>query len=368
MSTKRESERDRLEKKRQANIEMLRIILMCTIPLYHLMLYNGVLFRDFQGNVLLGLIFSVGGAIPADYAFMAISAYFLQRDGTRFQIQRVLRFAALLITMYVIKAGILRGLFGFHNTEYFVDFFLMEGAWWYAKGYLVLLCIYPFLNQFLERVSKRILIGTAAILGMGIQAACIWNKMNLAADLAAFVFVYIVMGLLRKKEYRSYLGIRVTKRSMIGFTVVCYLVLLALGICIRIPQGVMSGSIGIEILKRIIGRYNLIAAFMGIAVFLAARLVNIEPARWIYRLSASTSYVFLLHDPVMGVFWYFGKCWNDLAGYSSGAFLVWTTLYLVTCFGIALIVEQVYQSWIAPLWEKLIQRVCVRWKEERTEK
>lgn len=347
-----------MECKRQANIELFRIILMCTIPVYHLMLYNGVLFRDFQGTVLLGLALSVGGAIPADYAFMAISAYFLQKNGTSFQLPRVLRFAALMITMYVIKAGILRGLFGFHNTEYFIDLFLMKGAWWYATGYLLLLCIYPFLNRFLEKASKPVVMCCTIILGMGLFAACIWNKTNVAADLVAFVFVYFVMGLLKKKEYQSYMGIQVTRRNMIGCVIICYLILLGIGICTRMPQAIWADSIGTQILKRIIGRYNLLAAFMGIAAFLAARLVKIPPFRWIYRISASTIYVFLLHDPVMGVFWYFGKCWNNLAEYPYGAFLIWTGVYLVTCFGVALVVEQIYRKGIAPVWEKLIRRIC----------
>jgi hypothetical protein len=52
-------------KDRKSNFELLRIILMCTIPIYHLMVYNGVYYVD-NANGILALIFTVGGAIPAD--------------------------------------------------------------------------------------------------------------------------------------------------------------------------------------------------------------------------------------------------------------------------------------------------------------
>ena len=62
-----------------------------------------------------------------------------------------------------------------------------------------------------------------------------------------------------------------------------------------------------ELTKRLMGRYSLPAAILGIVLFFAVREIQIQPRLWITVLADTTMYVFLLHDTVMGVFWYFGN-------------------------------------------------------------
>ncbi len=50
------------KKERQSNFELLRILLMLTIPVYHLMLYNGVFYMDYHKNVAPGLFLSQWGS------------------------------------------------------------------------------------------------------------------------------------------------------------------------------------------------------------------------------------------------------------------------------------------------------------------
>ena len=80
------------KKERQSNFELLRILLMLTIPVYHLMLYNGVFYMDYHKNVAPGLFLSSGGAITADYAFIALTSYFLLESKDRPVIRRFLTF------------------------------------------------------------------------------------------------------------------------------------------------------------------------------------------------------------------------------------------------------------------------------------
>ena len=80
------------KKERQSNFELLRILLMLTIPVYHLMLYNGVFYMDYHKNVAPGLFLSSGGAITADYAFIALTSYFLLESKDRPVIRRFLTY------------------------------------------------------------------------------------------------------------------------------------------------------------------------------------------------------------------------------------------------------------------------------------
>ena len=66
-----------MKKVRQSNLECMRIFLMLSVVVYHLVLYNGVLATEFNPKTLIGLLATSGGAIVADYAFICLSAYFL---------------------------------------------------------------------------------------------------------------------------------------------------------------------------------------------------------------------------------------------------------------------------------------------------
>ena len=99
------------KKERQSNFELLRILMMCTIPVYHLMIYNGVFFSDYNANVGPGLLLSAW-TIAGDYAYVALSAYFLLEAKRRPVISKFLSFGAMVLTLYVIKIAVLRGLYG----------------------------------------------------------------------------------------------------------------------------------------------------------------------------------------------------------------------------------------------------------------
>lgn len=113
------------KKERQSNFELLRILLMLTIPVYHLMLYNGVFYMDYHKNVAPGLFLSSGGAITADYAFIALTSYFLLESKDRPVIRRFLTFGAQVLTLYVIRFIVIRGLWGFHSGNWFVEDYIL---------------------------------------------------------------------------------------------------------------------------------------------------------------------------------------------------------------------------------------------------
>ena len=142
-------------KKRESNLELMRVVLMCITPAYHLLVYNLILKAAWNDAMGVTLAFTVAGAIPANYAFMAMSSYFLleERGGT--SLRRFLNTAALTATLYLVRFAVIRGLYGFDSKEYMVEGFITKGAWWYMDSYLILLLLYPFLNRFLRGIGRR---------------------------------------------------------------------------------------------------------------------------------------------------------------------------------------------------------------------
>ena len=211
------------KKERQTNFELLRLLLMLTIPVYHLMLYNGVFYMDYHKNVAPGLFLSSGGAITADYAFIALTSYFLLETKDRPIIRRFLTFGAQVLTLYVIRFAVIRSLWGFDSGNWFVEDYILGGAWWFVAPYMVMLLLYLWFNQWMEKMSlcwHRVLC-----LGLGIcfVANGITLRMNFVNDLIAFLFTYVMMGYLRRKNYQRWI-LPTKKRWMAGIYLLGFLV------------------------------------------------------------------------------------------------------------------------------------------------
>lgn len=349
------------KKERQTNFELLRLLLMLTIPVYHLMLYNGVIYMDYHKNVAPGLFLSSGGAITADYAFIALTSYFLLETKDRPIIRRFLTFGAQVLTLYVIRFAVIRSLWGFDSGNWFVEDYILGGAWWFVAPYMVMLLLYPWLNQWMEKMSlcwHRVLC-----LGLGIcfvaNGITLW--MNFVNDLIAFLFTYVMMGYLRRKNYQRWI-LPTKKRWMAGIYLLGFLVTFFVSWYVKMP-GVMADDAAANlVVKHLIGKYAPLQFVMGLAVFFFFRDVQLRQSQIINHLAKSVFFVFLLHETVMGVYWYIGKIDGQYPYYSVGAFWGWLLIYLLSCLVVGVSAEALYTKFVAPLWRRVIDRICTKFK------
>lgn len=349
------------KKERQSNFELLRILLMLTIPVYHLMLYNGVFYMDYHKNVAPGLFLSSGGAITADYAFIALTSYFLLETKDRPIIRRFLTFGAQVLTLYVIRFAVIRSLWGFDSGNWFVEDYILGGAWWFVAPYMVMLLLYPWLNQWMQKMT--ICWHGVLCLGLGIcfVANSITLRMNFVNDLIAFLFTYVTMGYLRRKDYQRWI-LPTKKRWMAGIYLFGFLVTFFVSWYVKMP-GVMENDAAANlIVKHLIGKYAPLQFVMGMSVFFFFRDVQMKQSQMINRLAKSVFFVFLLHETVMGVYWYFGKINGQYPYYSVGAFWGWLLLYLLSCLIVGVSAEALYTRLLAPLWRRIIDKICTKFK------
>ncbi|MCR5545818.1 MAG: acyltransferase family protein [Lachnospiraceae bacterium] len=348
---------------RQSNIELLRILLMIAILNYHLMLYNGVWFHEYNTNTLIGIMISVIGAIPADYCFIAMSSYFLLKENEKpcghlfgklpvykKSIHRFWRFLTLCLSMYVIKVLVLRGLFGYNNKEYFVDVFLMKGAWWYVYPYLCLLLAYPYLNKLMQKINSIIHLMLVAFLGLGFIWISYRNETIFVYDLWGFLFDYVLVAYILRKDGES-----LSRRFYGVCSGICAGFLLGCCIFVCVPYHNVSLEQGHYVISLLVGRYSFPAVLMGIFTFFFVLKSKIPYKKWINKIASITMFVFLLHDTWMGVFWYLGKCDNQYVYYSTPTFIFWGVMFVATAFLVSGIIGTIYKSKIQPLWEKAIR-------------
>ena len=349
------------KKERQTNFELLRLLLMLTIPVYHLMLYNGVFYMDYHKNVAPGLFLSSGGAITADYAFIALTSYFLLETKDRPIIRRFLTFGAQVLTLYVIRFAVIRSLWGFDSGNWFVEDYILGGAWWFVAPYMVMLLLYPWLNQWMEKMPlcwHRVLC-----LGFGVcfVANSITLRMNFVNDLIAFLFTYVMMGYLRRKNYQRWI-LPTKKRWMAGIYLLGFLVTFFVSWYVKMPGVMADDATANLVVKHLIGKYAPLQFVMGLAVFFFFRDVQLRQSQIINHLAKSVFFVFLLHETVMGVYWYIGKIDGQYPYYSVGAFWGWLLIYLLSCLIVGVSAEALYTKFVAPLWRRVIDRICTKFK------
>ena len=353
-------------KQRKTSFELLRIVLIFAIAMYHLFLYNGVFYQEYTLNAIYGLILSAGTAVPCDYAFIALSTYYLIPKKHKWNPRRFLSFAALSFTLYLLKMGILRGLFGYNNTEYFIDLFLVTGAWWYVTQYLLLMLYYPLLNRLIHTEKPVKLYLCTAVMGILFLINGATNVMNFWNDLVMFVFTYLLVGCLYVHPVKWDFFARHKKIILL---VVCFsisLAMIAACVYVKLPLSGASVSWGNQFIQRIIGRYCFPAMIVGLGVFELFRNWELSYFKTIHSLAKIILYVFLMHEPLLGIFWYFKKCWNTMAYDPAPQFFLWTVIYLAACFVFAGIVQQMYTRIIEPLWNKLIDKICNDYAERKS--
>ena len=94
-------------------------------------------------------------------------------------------------------------------------------------------------------------------------------------------------------------------------------------------------------------------------MFFLFRNIRLPENRVINRIALITLYVFLLHDAILGVFWYFGKCDNCYGFYPTGQFILWMIICVVVSFATCFVVNTIYDNTCRRLFVKLTDRV---WK------
>lgn len=350
-----------MEKQRQSNFELLRIILMVAIPIYHLMLYGGMNNLPYNQLTIPSLLLCSGSAIVADYAFMALSTYFLLSSNNKPILSRFLKLAMQVLLIYMLKMFVLRIVLHIDGTNALFEAFLVKGSWWFIYVYLIILLIYPFLNKIIFSYQPSTVLKICVILGLFFVFNGITYNANILNDLLCFVFTYFVIGYLKRTDFQRYFGIKIKKSTMICIYVVGFIITFLLCLYIKWPANGMDNEVSNEIVRRLVGKYSFIQFIMGIAIFLLFRMITIKTSKLINDLAKNTFYVFLLHETVMAIYWHNDKLKivDDIIPYRNVySLLAWNIVYIISAFIFAFVVRKIYDLFFKGIFQKSINWVC----------
>lgn len=348
-------------KNRSTNFELLRIILSVFIPVYHWLLYNGVFYaNDSSPTMFISIAIFAGVPFSCLYAFITMSSYFLIQKKNNWSAKKFLMLFVQVITLYIAKNIFIASITTTkcYESSYYQDFFV-NGAWWYVWAYLVIMLLYPLINHFISKVSPMLLYVATAILGIIYINNGLTNETIFKNDCTTFLFIYLIMGCLTKHNKISDFYTKHKRTILIVIYVLCVLVITLSTLYFKLP----SVSLGVKAEKLIIQsihtRYNIIGLISGIVLFTLFKDINISYKPIIHRISKYTFFMFLFHETVMSVFWYYElKSAKYLLTLPTGEFFLWILLYIICCFVVAVILQNIYSILIEPLWNKLITIIC----------
>lgn len=180
---------------RNSNFELLRIISMMMIVLYHLFMHCDMLFTPLSVNKLIAWPLGAWGILGVDI-FVLISAFFLiERE---FRLMRVIRLW-LCVAFYNLVLG--GGINGFSIpliARALVSPLLSD--YWFVQSFILLLLVTPFLNKCLKSLSDRQYVLFSFVL-LGVIS--VYHTIYSSAPIgkwAIFVMLFVFAGLLRREK------------------------------------------------------------------------------------------------------------------------------------------------------------------------
>lgn len=184
---------------RDSNIELLRIVSMMLIILFHFSVHgpwpaDGVLATDVAVGAL-----AFGGKLGVN-CFVLITGYFMTRSSVR-----VASVARVVLETWFYSWGLLI-LFAVAQPELVTQarlekaaLPLVSGEYWFITNFVALMVVSPFLNLLFDRLSRRGKSRLAAIGFVTISVLPTLTTFNpLGSDLLWFFYLYLLGGWIRE--------------------------------------------------------------------------------------------------------------------------------------------------------------------------
>ena len=175
---------------RNTNIEILRLILMLAIFVWHI-LVHGYNLKDIDGTSIIAnntQLIMLALLSPATYCFMFISGYFgIPYSNKRFGHLIFMCISSLLITSiiaYTIKGSI--------PNILSILFPLTKGPWWFIYWYIIIMVVSPIINTGITIISKEQFRIILIIMLYFLIASIVQLKVNNGSNFIGLLTIYLL--------------------------------------------------------------------------------------------------------------------------------------------------------------------------------
>lgn len=222
------------ERIRESNYELLRIITMIMIIVWHVIVH-GMVDYNTSGVLNLAINFIKVMVIVHVDTFILITGYFQSKSEFKFSKLFSINNASWFYRIVIIITLALLNITDFSRIEIINNFIPIDlGFYWFVDIYLILYCISPFLNYLIKKMDqqtfKKLLVGLFilfSIITTITRQQAIGNSGGYS--ITNFVLLYFIGAYLRlyKFELWKFLKIDSTKKKqLIYFALFCGLFIL----------------------------------------------------------------------------------------------------------------------------------------------
>lgn len=217
--------------KRNSNVEILRIVIMFAILLWHVTVHGFGLARiqpggtiDYQFlNSLCAALF-----VPCVNLFVLISGYYgiklKSKTLVRFELQAIIYASAVYFTISLADHDF--------NVYYFIKdalFPVMGFRWWFLTTYIMLFILSPILNEGISRLTKKQHLAIIILFLIYNGIAHLLRLTICGYDLPSFIHIYIIGQFLfrYKDDYRLFHNRRIISTGILICLVINFVVVYA---------------------------------------------------------------------------------------------------------------------------------------------
>lgn len=316
---------------RKSNFELLRIISIACIILYHSVWHSGVGYLGLSFNKVLVDFLDMLGQLGVN-CFMLISGYFLLES--KFKWVKVIKIS-LEASFYICFGILVLGIFG-DSTGIAIGWWLpktifpiLKEAYWFLTVYVLVYLFSPILKKLISILSKKEL---TILLGLSLFIWSVWPTifgLNLN-ETEGYVFynrfvwgvtMFLMGGYIRMFPLKIFDKL---KNLIILFLSSTGLIMLPILI------------INIFNIDGISANYfwrpnSVLILIWSVSLFLLFSKLNIKESKWINKLASATLGIYLLHDgPIRYFLW--NKVFNIKNYANSSYFIFYLLAITVTIF------------------------------------
>lgn len=352
---------------RSSNFELLRIIAMIMIIIYHIVFHciicqltdlksiermnNGWFCHPLWYKKMLALEIIMPFGIISNAIFMIIAGYFgINKDNDLKRIEKTgkkLIFQSLFVTIWLVLFSAI--LYQLNKNDYLsmIDLYNFNNSSWYVGYYfLIILISYIFLNKYLKKITKQEYLTFLIILFSLLSFSWTKNLMDSFANglsiLSTGIFLYSLGGYIKK--YNPFKDFNV-------FVFIGIIIIANIFLCISFYNTTINNIDNYNLsdsTKKYVYIFpnfennNYIIIIISICMFEIFRRIKIKNNRIVNFIGASTFMIYLIHDNAFFYSIWGLTDWITLLYNNPYSFIGKLLLQTLYTFGFGLITYTIY--------------------------
>lgn len=293
-----------MSKIRDSRIELIRIISMILIVLFHLTMYSGfsIVEDNLSFNYILHTMFGIFGKVGV-VLFVAITSWFYvdkKSGGVQLNLKRL---AVLIIKCWLVSVIFLiifiicrKDLINVKTIikELFTPIYYngYKGNYWFIYCYIIFYLLLPYLNKLVNCISNGELKRLYIILTIFVS---IYNFAfeNIGSRFLEFIFVYVAIAYLKKNKNN------IIEKNAIKFFIVSYLLVIFGVIGLKALGQYFDFKIAYKLIYHFYERDNLLIQIIAFSIFYL--ILRLKPFQSIIinKIAKHTLGVYIITDNIL---------------------------------------------------------------------